>query len=70
MDATDLAFAGAAQQALMVRQKVVSAREVVEATLSRIEQLNPQFNAYRVVYADQALAQADQIDRNPTRACL
>ena len=66
MDATDLAFAGAAQQALMVRQKVVSAREVVEATLSRIEQLNPQFNAYRVVYADQALAQADQIDSNPT----
>ena len=62
MDATDLAYAGAAEQARLVRDGEVSAREVVEATLERIERLDPRLNAYRVVFAERALAEADQAD--------
>lgn len=62
MDATDLAYAGAAEQARLVRDGEVSARELVEATLARIDRLNPRLNAYRVVFHDRALAEADQAD--------
>ena len=62
MDGTDLAYAGAAEQARLIRDRQVSARELVEATLARIEALNPELNAYRVVFAERALAEADQVD--------
>jgi amidase len=62
MDATDLAYAGAEMQARAVRDRSVSAREVVEATLARIDALDRQLNAYRVVFAERALADADEID--------
>src|SRR4029077_251356 len=62
MDATDLAYAGAARQARLIAAGEVSAREVVRATLDRIDRLDPQLNAYRVVFAERALAEADQAD--------
>src|SRR4051794_2110078 len=62
MDATSIAYAGAAEQARLIRAGDVSAREVVEATLQRIARLDPHLNAYRVVLADRALAEADQAD--------
>jgi amidase len=62
MDATDLCFAGAAEQARLVASGEVSAREVVEATLQRIERLNPSLNAFRVVFAARALIEAHQAD--------
>ena len=62
MDATDLAYAGAAEQARMIREGEVSAREVVTATLERIDAVQPRINAYRVVFAERALAEADQAD--------
>ena len=62
MDANDLAYAGAAAQAQMVRDGECSAREVVEATLHRIGEVDPLLNAYRVVFADEALEQADAVD--------
>ncbi len=62
MDANDLAYAGAAEQARLVREGDVTAREVVQATLDRIERLQPRLNAYRVVFAERALAEADQAD--------
>jgi amidase len=62
MDATDLCFAGAAEQARLVSSGEVSARELVEATLQRIERLNPTLNAYRVVFAARALIEAHQAD--------
>jgi amidase len=62
MDATDLCFAGAAEQARLVASGEVSARELVEATLQRIEQLNPTINAFRVVFAARALIEAHQAD--------
>src|SRR5690349_19986346 len=63
MDATELAYAGAAQQARLIAAGDVSAREVVGAALRRIERLDPQLNAFRVVLAERALAEADQADQ-------
>jgi amidase len=62
MDAADLAFAGAARQAGLVRSREVSARELTELYLERIGRLDPRLNAYRVVFAERALAEADQAD--------
>ncbi len=58
----DLAFAGLAKQAAMVRAGAVSSRELVELYLERIERIDPQLNSYSVVLAERALAEADQAD--------
>jgi amidase len=62
MDASELCLAGAARQAALVAAGEVSSRELVHATLERIERLQPTLNAYRVVFAERALASADQAD--------
>ena len=62
MDKVDLAFAGLARQAELIRAGDVSSRELVELYLERIERLDPQLNSYRVVMAERALADADQAD--------
>ena len=62
MDHTELAFAGAARQAEMVRTGEISARELVEIYLKRIERLEPEVNAFRRVMAERALADAQQAD--------
>ncbi|MGH2892007.1 MAG: amidase family protein, partial [Solirubrobacteraceae bacterium] len=59
---TDLAFAGPVALAAMVREGEVTPRELVELYLRRIEALDPTLNAFRVVRAEQALADADRID--------
>jgi aspartyl-tRNA(Asn)/glutamyl-tRNA(Gln) amidotransferase subunit A len=57
-----------------LRQRIsageVTAREVTEATLRRIEALDPRVRAFVTVTADTALAQADSIDarRQATRS--
>jgi amidase len=60
MDATDLAFAGLARHAELVRDGEVSPRELVELFLWRIARIDPQINAVRVVFAERALAEAEQ----------
>jgi amidase len=62
MERDDLAFAGAARQAEMIRRGEVSSRELVELYLSRIERLDGDLNAFRVVTAERALADAAQAD--------
>jgi amidase len=62
MDFADLAFAGAARQAELLRAGDISSRELVEGYLTRIERIDPQLNAFRVVYGERALAEADQAD--------
>jgi len=61
-EATELAFAGLAGQAGLVRSGSVSSRELTELCLERIERLDRTLNAFRVVLAEQALAAADQAD--------
>ncbi len=58
----DVAFAGPARQAEMIASAELSSRELTELCLERIARLDPQLNAFRVVLAERALAEADQAD--------
>jgi amidase len=58
----DIAFAGAARQAEMVRAGEVSPTELVQLHLDRIERLDPQLNSFRVVLAERALLEAEQAE--------
>lgn len=59
-DRRDLAFAGVARQAQLVRDGTVSPRELVELAIERIGRLDPELNAFRIVFAERALLEADQ----------
>ena len=61
MSDSDLMFRSAGELAGMVRSGEVSARELVETSLARIEELNPRLNAFVDVDAERALAAADAI---------
>jgi len=56
--ATDLHYLTLHELSERIRAKEVSPVEATEATLERIERLNPKLNAYITVMADQALADA------------
>jgi amidase len=58
VDASDLAFAGAAAQAQMLADGELSAPELLEIYLERIARLDSQLRAYRVVLADKARDEA------------
>jgi amidase len=60
--ATDPVFAGLARQAELIAAGDISSREVTEAYLERIARLDPTLNAFRVVFAERALIEADQAD--------
>ncbi|HLM10306.1 MAG TPA: amidase [Thermoleophilaceae bacterium] len=62
MHADELAFAGAARQAEMVRRGQVSSKELVELHLERIARLDRELNSFRTVMAERALADAAQAD--------
>ena len=59
----DVAFAGVAAQARLVRKGEVSARELVDLALTRIERLDGQLNAFGALYPERARADADAADR-------
>jgi amidase len=56
----EIAFAGAARQAEMVRAGEVSPVELVQLHLDRIERLDPTLNSFRSVFAEKALLEAEQ----------
>src|SRR6201996_714752 len=51
-----------ARQAEMVRNGEVSPTELVGSTLERIDRLDPQLNAFRKVFADKAMLEAEQAE--------
>ena len=59
----DLAFAPAVELLAKLRARDVSARELTELYLGRIERLNPQLNAVVTLDAEGALARANELDR-------
>ena len=61
MPDSDLMFRSANELAGMVRSGECSARELVELSLARIEELNPQLNAFVQIDAERALATAADI---------
>jgi amidase len=63
MDETDIAYAGVAGQAELVRSGEISSVELTHMLLKRIERLNPAINAFRIVMAEQALAEAAARDQ-------
>jgi amidase len=58
---SDLMFRPAVELAGMVRSGEVSARELVQCSLDRIEELNPALNAFVQIDAERALATAQEI---------
>jgi amidase len=60
--AEELAFAGIAEQAALVRRGEVSPAELVQVYLERIERLDPQLNAFRVVLAERAIEEAERAE--------
>ena len=67
MSDDDLCFASATELAAMVRQRQVSARELLDAHLDRIERLNPEINAIVTLDEDGARATADAADAATSR---
>src|SRR3954464_172399 len=62
MEPHDLAFAGLSRHADLIAAGELSSRELVELFLARIARLDPVLNAYRLVFPERALAEADQAD--------
>src|SRR3954468_5798932 len=60
--AADPVFAGLARQAELIAAGEISSQELVGACLERIARLDPLLNAFRIVLAERALAEAAQAD--------
>ena len=58
MNKDEIAFLSVAEQAALIEQKEITPTEVVEAYLSRIEEVDPKLNSYITVLGEQALEQA------------
>jgi len=58
----EIAFAGAARQAEMVRAGEVSPTELVGLHLERIERLDPQLNSFRIAFPERAMLEAEQAE--------
>ena len=60
-EAADLMFRPVTELAALVRDGELSARELVQASLDRIEALDPALNAFVEVRAERALEEADRV---------
>src|SRR5580698_7967480 len=60
--ASDICFLSAVEMAALIRQKKLSAREVMTAHLKQIERVNPKVNAIVTLVADQAMENARKAD--------
>lgn len=65
MTPADLTSFDATELAAQVQSRTISARRLVDTTLARIEELEPTINAFRIVMAEHALAEAARIDLLP-----
>jgi len=64
---TDLCFGGARRLARLIRNRKLSATELMRATIAQIERVNPRVNAIVTFLPEQALAQAKALDRRLAR---
>jgi amidase len=67
MDLTDACFAGAARQAELLRSGEITSRDLVAECLRRIDRHDRVLNAFRLVFADRALADAGHADARRAR---
>jgi amidase len=63
MDAAQAVAAGPIRQGELLAAGTLTSRQLTEATLAAIERENPRINAIVAVFAEQALAAADEADR-------
>ncbi len=63
----DIAYVSAADLAQMIREKAVSAREVMAATLARAEKAQPILNCFITIASDQAMRDAAAADERQAR---
>lgn len=63
MDLDELLWSGADAQAAALRDGTVTAPDLLEAVLGRLARVDPELNAFRVVYADAARAAAVDAQR-------
>lgn len=63
VDPSDLAFVGAAEQARMLADGEITAPMLLEVYLERIERIDSELRAYRVVFYDRAREQAEAAQR-------
>jgi amidase len=59
----DPGYATANEMAEAIRRKKISARELLEATLQRIDRYNPRLNAIIIEFRDRAQARAREVDQ-------
>jgi amidase len=64
---TDLLFRPVTELAAGIRSGELSARELVQASLDRIDEVNPRINAFVDVFAEEALAEADGVGADDPR---
>lgn len=62
MNSTDLCFLSVADLGALIERREVSAVEVAQTYLTRIEELEPRLNAYVCVLGEQSLAEARKVD--------
>jgi amidase len=62
MERDDIAFAGIAEQARLLRERTLSSVELVDLYLDRIERLDPMLNAFADVFAAEARTEAAEAD--------
>jgi amidase len=67
MAGNELMHRSALEQARLVRDGDITARELVEASLSAIERLNGELNAFVTLCEERALDQADDIQQGDDR---
>ncbi|WP_144636933.1 amidase [Bordetella genomosp. 13] len=68
--ATVLNKLGALEAARLLNRRELSAEQLMRACLARIEQREPQLQAWAALDADAAIAQAQALDRGPIRGVL
>src|SRR5881398_1384828 len=64
---SDLLYRPVSELAAAVRSGEITARELVQASLDRIEEVDPKVNAFVDVFAEEALAEADGIGADDPR---
>ena len=67
MSPTDIAYVSAADLAAMIREKQISAVEVMRATLGRAERVQPTLNCFITICAEEALRDAALADARQAR---
>lgn len=66
MHDADVAFAGIAEHARMIRERSISSVELTDLYLSRIERMDPVLNAFSEVFFEEARSHAGDVDRRIT----